>query len=584
MDYQQIVQEVKKNLKKDGKVELNAQKIENLSAREINSLMDIIKDYNLKTISDYEKKEIIDKESADYMRSIYGNPMEAYRAMYKSLCYTLMKTYRPGKIQKLQEVGEEIGPEEIHALDPETGIIEENERFAEYNNHNNMSKYKEYQAKHITPFTSMRLTFYDYRDNPIFVIMPGMKNIHRAIDKIKLPVYDKQGKMISPGGKYYQQYAKDIEKINKKNISEEEKQVEISKLAKPFQRLKDMLRLTITRKYYSDTAETMDLLTNKPEYHVNPKESKDSFNNNKNDNKAYGLKNYREKRVYINMEINGCLVAIETQIKITKLNEGDYKTHTIYAGVENAETRDADLLLVSKQNTSDRGLRYWEENEKKYLTHGDKEIAKLNIFKRQMEIQKEYKDKIRAYNLQVMDKAFRLEDAKQANAIDYDAESINPITKEKQPIYKVSAKFIEDNFIYRPFKAFDLSMGFNTNNEELKSLGLVVNESQIEDLTQRYLAYILPKYNGYIMGNEDARFADEVIEANKEDISAESNIDADELEMMNNVDKKHLLDNKVRAHKIFLIKKQYYQNKQKSGKRKVLKDIMSAKKRAVDRG
>lgn len=582
MDYQKIITKIKKSLAHHGKVEVKAQDIENLSAREINSIMDEIKQYNLACIDNYQNKGMIDEESADYMRSIFGNPMEAYRVMYKNICHTLMNTYRPGKMKILQEMGEAIGPEEINAIDLETGMVEKNEQMAGYHNHNNMGMYKEYQAKHITPFTSMRLTFYDYRDNPIYVIMPGMKNIHRAIDKIKLPVYDSDGKQISQGGKYYQQFVKDVEKIKKKKLSEEEQQQEISKLPKPYQRLKDMMRLTITRKYYADTVETMDLLKNSPQYHVNPKECKDSFNANSNDNKAYGLKNYREKRIYINMDLNGNPFTVETQIKINKLNEGDYDTHLIYAGVENEESRDADLLLVSSENTSQRGLRYWEENEKKYLTEGDRKIAKMNTFKYQMAIQQKYKEKIRAYNLQVMDKAFRLEDAKQANGIDYDGEAINPISHEKHPIYNIAAKFINENFIYRPFKAFDLSMGFNTNNAELKSLGLVINENQVEDLTERYLQFILPRYNGYIYGNEDVRFSGEDINDLNAPEEYQNIPDQDELEMMEDFDKKTLfVEKEERTRRILKKKQTYYQNKQKKNHNKVIKNILMAKKQTV---
>ena len=339
----------------------------------------------------------------------------------------------------------------------------------------------------------------------------------------------------------------------------------IEKLAKPYQRLKDIFRFTICRKYYQDTEETLQLFANDSHYAVEKKEIKDTFHGNQNVSSAYETKNYREKRVYLN--IDG--VKIEVQIKISKLYEGDIITHDIYAGEENEESRNDNILLISRQNTQNKGMRFWEENKGRYLTYGDKKIVQMKLLEKQMEAQKVNKQKIREANLQVLDKAFRLEDAKRANGKGFDAICINPISKKEQKVYKSVGKFIQDNFMYRPFKAFDMKQKFNVTDKELKSLGLVITSEQLNDLFTRYAAFILPKYNGRIDGNEAAYFSKA---KNQEKISAifaenASNeqalppveADADEQEMLQELEHKPLDAQKY--NKILAKKQRYYHNK-----------------------
>ncbi len=586
--YAELIAKIDDAFQNDKKLEIKAKDIEYLSAEEINNLQQKINAYNFEYINTAEKKGMIDSAAAEYLKKICANPSKIINDMVQKISHSILQKYRAEKVRKLEELGEEIAPDEINAIDLHIGKIEENVVSSTYRN---MPKNKEYQTKHITPFTSMRLTFYDFRDNPLYLIMPGMKDIRRAIDKIKMPVYDKKGNVVSRGGKYYEQFQKDQKKIRTaieaeiakkyskgteeyaKALQEAEPEIQkkINKLSLPHERLKDIFRFTICRKYYQDTEESLQLFANDPQYAVDKKEIKDTFHGNQNVSSAYETKNYREKRLYLT--VDG--VKIEVQIKITKLYEGDVITHDIYAGVENNESRNDNILLISHQNTKNNGTRFWEENKGRYLTEGDKKIVEMRILEKQMEAQRVNKQKIREANLQVLDKAFRLEDAKRANGKDFDAQSINPINRKEQKIHRIVAKFIQDNFMYRPFKAFDMKQKFNVTDKELKSLGLVITKAQLDDLFNRYAEFILPKYNGRIDGTEAAYFnkaenqkhisamfkKDAPNEQPEEDVLP----DTEEQEMMQELDKTPL--NAQKYNKILAKKQSYYHNKQQQVKR-----------------
>lgn len=552
MKYEALVTRVKTALAEDEDIKITAADIEHLSAEQIDNIQNIFNEFSLNYIENARRNKLIDDEAAEYLSGIYGDAMETYRVLYRNITDSLIQEYRADKIRRLRELDEELAPDEINAIDLDTGTVEENVRGDDP--HNNMSKYKEYRTKHITPFTNMRLTFYDFRDNPVYVILPGLKNVRRAIDKIKMPVYDEQGKLVSAGGKYYARYRDDISKIRlryakelgrrygnntvayKKAMREQEPQIqaEIAAVPKPFKHLKDVVRMTITRKYYTDTVETLDMFINAPQYNVSISEIKDSFYDNTSDSSKYGMKNYREKRAYLNMEAKGKPFQVETQIKITKLYEGDIHTHLIYAGKENAESRNDNLLLITSQNTGQKGLRFWEENIDRFKGAADRLIAKMNIFKNQLAIQKINKNAIRAYNLQVLDKAFRIEDAKLANGKKFDAEAYSPQNQRNEQIFGSVAEFISRNFIYRPFKAYDMERAFNVTDDELKSLGLLVKAEQIQSFANRYSSFIMEKYNGRITGNEPLYLGDSYYQSEylPKALVDESFPDADELETL----------------------------------------------------
>lgn len=208
-DYEKFMAEVKSALAEDRDLKITAADIEHFSPQQIMDIRKVIDDYSIAYVNKALRQKLITKEAADYLKGIFGNSMETTRSIYKNVSETLLRNFRPHKLKRLAELGEEPSPDEINAIDLETGKVEENTGI---DGHDNMKRYKEYRVKHITPFTNMRLTFYDFRDNPVYVIMPGLKNVRRAIDKIKMPVVDKKtGKVISHGGKYYNQYQAEVQ-------------------------------------------------------------------------------------------------------------------------------------------------------------------------------------------------------------------------------------------------------------------------------------------------------------------------------------------------------------------------------------
>lgn len=548
-EYNNLLEIVKTSFDEGKKLTIKAADIENLSLEEIDGIWSAIRDGSIAYIEKCQEDGVLDAVSADYMADSYRNAKENRSTLYKNVTNTFLSKYRPEKLRLLSELGEEPAPEQINAINLDSGEVELNSQKGTH-----ASKFKEYRPQHITPFTDMQLTFYDLRDNPIHIDIPAIKDVRRAVEKIKLPVVDKKtGKIISHGGKYHQQYQSDIEKLHRRYGDNESLfQEKVVQLRRPYQRLMDIERLTIKRKYYMDTEETQNIFQKDDSYGIEKNEIKDAFNGNINDSKKYNAKNYRDKKMYLHIEGPAGKFTVETQIKITKLNEADFPTHHIYAGNENSEIVNENELLISEQNTKDKGQRFFEENESRYGAKGDKLLARMQIYRRKMEIQRHYKDKIRIHNLQVIDKAFRLEDAKLANGKNYDATCLNPKTGKTESIFMVSADFIMKNFMYRPFKAYDLGKAFNATDEELQSVGLLINSEQVKDFSGRYSRFIMPKYNGKIAEKaqeslllpENSGMALAYLDVNELGrMKDETSPSQDEQAVLANIDKKALFDN-----------------------------------------
>lgn len=508
MDFDALLQKVNDGLDQGDDLKISAADIEHMSQEQISAIQEVIDRYNRSYIEKALKDKVINKETAEYLHGIYDDSMKTYKMLYSSITNTILDRYgnkadksrRKAKKtglsallgRKIQD--EEFGPQAINAINLETGEVELNPAYDASD-----KKYKEYHPRHVTPFTSMRLVFYDYRGNPLYVIMPGLKNVKRAIDKVRLPAYDNQGQPLpdSHGGKYFENYVRDVNRtytrLAREGKSEKEIFAELKKVEKPHERLRDVLRLTILRKYLSDIRETEEILLENRDLHINAKESRDGYKReNIND------KNYRDMKVYPHLDIDGRKAAAEIQIKIIKFYEGDIRTHDIYAGTQ-SEINPNDLS-VTYQKTSERGLRYWLENLKNFTTEADRRIAHLNIFARKQAIQKCNKDVIREYNLIAIDKAFRIETAQLASGEGYDAACANPLNNRAENICLTSADFLMENLAYRAFKAYDMQNAFSVDDAELKNLGLLITSDQLKDFTNRYSRFIIPNYSSIFNG------------------------------------------------------------------------------------
>lgn len=502
-DFNALLQRVYNGLAQGDDLKISAADIEGMSQEQISAIQEVIDRYNRNYIETALKKKIIDKETAEYLHGIYDDSMKTYKMLYSSITNTILDRYgnkadkrrRKTKTtglsallgRKIQD--EEFGPQAINAINLETGEVELNPAYDASD-----KKYKEYHPRHVTPFTSMRLVFYDYRGNPLYVIMPGLKNVKRSIDKVRLPVYDNQGRQLpdSHGGKYFEDYVRDVNKTYARfageGKSEKEICAELKKVKKPYERLRDVLRLTILRKYLSDIRETEEILRENKDLHIDARESRDGYKiENIND------KNYRDMKVYPHLDFDGRKAAAEIQIKIIKFYEGDVRTHDIYAGTQSLPH--AEDLSVTHENTRDLGLRYWLENLKNFNTEADRKLAHLNIFARKQAIQKCNKEVIREYNLIAIDKAFRIETAQLASGEGYDAKCLNPLNNKTEQICLTSADFLVENLAYRAFKGYDMQNAFSVEDSELKNLGLLITSEQLKDFTSRYSRFIIPNYN-----------------------------------------------------------------------------------------
>lgn len=200
-----------------------------------------------------ENKGIITKEGADYLRKYYHDGMKVYAQMFLVLN---------------QIFGEE---ESITIIDPATKkIILENANL-----------------RHVTPNTCAIFKFSDKNKNPVFLTLPGMKNIDRAIDKIKI------------GGKY----------------------------SSPSQ-LRDILRFSIGGKRYNDICEIDEKLYSLSEITIDDRKTKDKFcANDVSQPQKFNEKNFRNKVIYLELEND---LIIEGQEKIISLDLVDNLTHGYY--------------------------------------------------------------------------------------------------------------------------------------------------------------------------------------------------------------------------------------------------------------
>ncbi|MFI3242446.1 MAG: hypothetical protein R3Y43_07755 [Alphaproteobacteria bacterium] len=211
----------------------------------------------LAKINRAEKKGEITSEGADYLRMYYTDSMSVYRQMYSVFDSVF---------------GEE---ENFKIVDPVTKktILDEDEA----------------HLKHVTPNTCaiFRIPFGKSK-NPLFFTMPGVKNVDRAIEKIKID------------GKY---------KGNHKKLN-------------------DVLRVSISGKRLEEIENVYQEFLKMPGIKIDEKETKDKFcGNDVKRADEFTEKNFRNKVFFIHLP-NG--LKVEVQLKITALEMVDDLTHKMY--------------------------------------------------------------------------------------------------------------------------------------------------------------------------------------------------------------------------------------------------------------
>lgn len=393
----------------------------------------------------------INQEETRFLLSYYRDSMSVYRGVYRSL-YELFGN-----------------PEQIACMDPVTGVLETHIQKAP---HIDAKKQKvtiirenvvtNYSLKEVTPFTCMRLEYRDNENNPVYIILPKMKRAKRAIEKIQ---------------DYHFDYMKQIKAVNDayhKHQNSEQYKAELNAIKKPVECLGDILRLTVSRKYYSGVIKTHNDFVKNAVLGVNPAESRSSFY--ENDMKNYeqlkkNSKNYYDIKDYFNLTCNTCAdakkIKVEVQIKITAFYRSDLQTHLLYE----------EQRAIEEQLKRKRDEMRTEEIQR----------AEYRIMLLKKEIQKTNKDGNHEYNMQVLDKVRWLEDG-------YRALRIPPDYPDNT--YKVCHDLIKKDYMVRPHKVFDDDKEFDPKDKDnilISSRG-GFNLNIMHDISRRYKEDIANKY------------------------------------------------------------------------------------------
>ena len=374
----------------------------------------------------YDEKRIT---SYDYekLKIYFSDPEKVYRHTYRAI-YNLFKQ-----------------PEATHAIDLSTGKVETDEH----------GKPVEYSLKAVTPFTNTKLVYYDKYHNEIGIIFPKMKEAERIIEKL---CYEY--------GIEYNQDLHDIAHIAFDDENREEFAEKMQDIPLPSSKLHDVLRLTVTCKYKTDTErlcniflknrtiyskETQDYdrknmpyeKTNSAEekrikesepYYVIQEETRNRFNGKLEDNP----KMYYDIKIVLHIpDENGVVRDVEIQFKIQTLFFADARTHQLYEIVRDIEKR-----LEKEGSKIDPKDKAQMLAQKKILLN---RITQIN------------KNAIHQYNMMVVDKIRRIED-----------DGYIPIGAEPEHTdgtYQWCREFLFNEYMPETLKDFDAKESFNPEDE-----------------------------------------------------------------------------------------------------------------------
>lgn len=386
---------------------------------------------------------VIDKSSTDMLTKYYKNSMKAYDKMFKALHSVF---------------GDPI---DIKGVNTETGEL--------------TTAYME----HVTPNTKMIFEYVDGK-NPVYLTLPGMKDVERAIAKVK------------KGSQYY-------------------KDAQAGKYEKTCDGLKDILRCTVSVKYYSSIKKIMYSFKNSSKIILDDKDIKDKFFDNSlldsdklqqqnlEKDKCYNKfseKNYRDTKIYISLEDD---LKVECQLKIQPLEAADQYTHGLYEVVRVLKDK-LDTITDSKEHEQARLQINDIQFSIQYINSYGVEKYNQNVPEnRKIRVNNSLDNGIENYNLIVLDKVKRMEDINRRNGY-------HP---NKDGRYDDCAQFIEDNFLVRPFQVLNRSNPLPTASDTLK------------EVFGRYYFDIEKKYRSVINGNECNIYNEKYLEAEEDLWNAE---------------------------------------------------------------
>lgn len=428
--------------------EYTAKDIVKLPAEQVDAIQRAKDKANCHEILKAFKERRINQEETSFLLDYYRDGMSAYREVYRGL-YEIFG--RPEHIACMNpDTGElETHVEKSKRIDPMTGKVV---TFRE-------NVVTDYSLQEVTPFTCMRLEYRDAENNPVNVILPVMKKPARAIEKIL---------------DYRNAYMEDVAAANsdyKKHGNIMLFQDVLRSIKKPHERVNDVLRLTVTRKYYSGVAKMVRTFSNAPRLNIDKTETRSLFYENSMDNSEQLSKNkksYFDVKMFFHLEgTDKRRFNAEAQVKIDAFYKADLFTHHIYE----EERRLSEFLDAHRKE-----MKPEEINRDEY-----------QIRIRKMAIQKINKEAIHEYNMQVLDKIRWLEDGYRALRIPPDNED---------GTYNECRKLINADYMVRPFKAFDDEKEFSPKDaDNIRIAGTKkYNLKQLYEISRRYKEQIATKY------------------------------------------------------------------------------------------
>ena len=428
---------------------ITAKDIVKYSSEEIDAIQKEYDKENCREIFQAYVEHRINQEEVLFLLNYYRDGMKAYREVYRGL-YEIYGI--PEQIACMNQLNGEL---EMHIQKIPHVDAKKNRIITVREN-----VVTNYSLKEVTPFTCMRLEYRDNENNPVYVILPVMKKARRAIEKIQDYRVEQMAE-VRKINESFQQHG-DIDRL----------QQELAGVRGHLDRVNDILRLTITRKYYTGVSKTRGTLTRAPNLGVNPAETRSLFYDNDMKNcvqlKKNG-KNYYDDKLYLHLSLGGGReFKAEVQIKIDAFYRADLQTH----------------LLYEEQRALEENLKA----SRKMMSAQEVQRAEYRIEILKKGIQKINKQANHEYNMMVLEKVRWLEDGYRALRIPPDY---------RDGTYKACHDLIKSCYMVRPHKIFDVEKEFDFRDKDNIAIAARGNYDlkSIYEISGRYRESISRKYS-----------------------------------------------------------------------------------------
>lgn len=428
---------------------ITAKDIVKYSSEEIDAIQKEYDKENCREIFQAYVEHRINQEEVLFLLNYYRDGMKAYREVYRGL-YEIYGI--PEQIACMNQLNGEL---EMHIQKIPHVDAKKNRIITVREN-----VVTNYSLKEVTPFTCMRLEYRDNENNPVYVILPVMKKARRAIEKIQDYRVEQMAE-VRKINESFQQHG-DVNRL----------QQELVGVRGHLDRVNDILRLTITRKYYTGVSKTRSTLTRAPNLGVNPAETRSLFYDNDMKNcvqlKKNG-KNYYDDKLYLHLSLGGGReFKAEVQIKIDAFYRADLQTH----------------LLYEEQRALEENLKA----SRKKMSAQEVQRAEYRIEILKKGIQKINKQANHEYNMMVLEKVRWLEDGYRALRIPPDY---------RDGTYKACHDLIKSCYMVRPHKIFDVEKEFDFRDKDNIAIAARGNYDlkSIYEISGRYRESISRKYS-----------------------------------------------------------------------------------------